>query len=251
MNDIYNKYLDKAYRYLSFDSLHKTIENENLRLTRVDQFNDPLDNSPFLAPMDWEMYKSGGNGFIKIAEHHIFSKVFSSMYICCFCKEYKSENSYLMWSHYGKAHSQVCFELDFSKINYLSSPSEVKYPDSLVIERDRMKSKSSEELGLFVVTNKLKKWSYEKEVRLIVDIMNPKIKFSDFKSSNDSKFLYANFDLKNISKVIFGINAERIKELETIKLFATRNLNPTFEKMFIDPETLKLESREYNDKEFS
>lgn len=244
--DNFNTYSGKAYRYLSFDGLYKTIENESLRLTRVDQFNDPLDNSPLLAPFDWKEYKSGGESFIKIAEHHIFSKVFSSMYLCCFCKEYKSENSYLMWSHYGQSHSQVCFEIDFSKTNFLGSPSQVNYPKNLANERDKLKTKASDELGLFLVTTKLRNWSYEKEVRLIVDNMHPNVISSDFKLSSDSKFLYANFKLKNISKVIFGIKSERINEQKTIDLFASRKLKPKFEKMFIDPETLKLESKKYN-----
>jgi hypothetical protein len=245
MSDIFDTYKGKAYRYIAFDGLFKTIENESLRLTRVDQFNDPLDNSPFLAPFDWREWKTYGNNYIKSAEHYIFSYASSSMYICCFCKEYKTQDSYLMWSHYGKSHSQVCFEIDFNKHNYLGSPSVVKYPKNLVKERNKLDIKTSDKLGLFVVTNKLRNWSYEKEVRLIVDKVHPKVDSPGFKSSDDGKYLYAKFDLNNISKVIFGIKSEKSNELKTIELFNIKKLKPKYEKMYIDPENLTLQSEPY------
>ena len=51
MNDGYNTYLNKAYRFISFDGLFKTIESRSLRFTRVDKFNGALDNNPFIAPL--------------------------------------------------------------------------------------------------------------------------------------------------------------------------------------------------------
>ncbi len=243
----YNTYLGKAYRFLTFDGLIKTIENKSLRLTRVDKFNDPLDNNPFIAPFDWEKYGNEGEElFLKIANEYVFSKVFKSLFICCFCKEYKSDDSYLMWSHYGQSHTQVCFEIDFSKHKYLGGPSEVQYPKNLVSKRNNLSNSEQGVLGLYVVTNKLKQWSYEKEVRLVVDIMSPKIDFSKFKLCDSSEFLYVDFDLNYISKVIFGIKSNLYNELKTRNIFLCHGLNPKYEKMYIDPKTLKLESKPYD-----
>ncbi len=138
-NDIYDTYTGKAYRFMTFEGLYKTIEKESLRFTRVGSFNDPLDNSPYLVPCDWAQSKKEGRGYIKQIESHFFTKILSSIYICCFCKEYDRNDSYLMWSHYGKSHSQVCFEIDFSTTSYLGNPSNVKYPKNLRKLRDKPK----------------------------------------------------------------------------------------------------------------
>ncbi len=247
MDDGYNTYIGKAFRFLTFDGLFKTIENKSLRFTRSDMFNDPLDNNPFIAPLDWENFgKQGGEIFQNFANEYVFSKVFKSLFICCFCKEYKTDESYLMWSHYGQSHSQVCFEIDFSKNEYLGGPSEVRYPECLVSERNNSSNLEKEQLGLYLVTSKLKQWSYEKEVRLIVDIKSPKIDFSRFKLSEGTEFLYVDFDLKYISKVIFGVKSEFFNELKTRNIFLCNGLNPKYEKMYIDPKTLKLGSKTYD-----
>ena len=247
MNDGYNTYLGKAYRFLSFEGLFKTVENRSLRFTRVDKFNDPLDNNPIIAPLDWDIYKNqGGEAFQNFAKEYVFSKIFKSLFICCFCKEYKSNDSYLMWSHYGKSHSQVCFEIDFKTNKYLGGPSEVQYPESLVSNRDKFENTVRGELGLNLVTNKLKQWSYEKEVRLIVDIKSPKIDFSKLRLCDSKEFLYVDFDLRHITKVFFGVKSELFNELKTRSLFMEKGLKPEYEKLYIDPETLSLESKPYD-----
>ena len=243
--DEYKTCLEKAYRFLTFDGLFKTIETKSLRLTRVDKFNDPLDNSPLITPSDWIEYSKENNvGFLNIAKEHIFKNVFKSNYICCFSKHYSENDSYLMWSHYADSHSQVCFEIDFSIYKYLGGPSEVSYPDCLVTERENLKNNlDNSKLGLFLVTNKLKNWSYENEVRLIVDILHPDFDYQRFKISDNTDFIFADFDLKIISKVIFGVNSKLFNELKTRDLFKKINLSPKFEKMYIDPIDLKLKSK--------
>ncbi len=247
MKDEYNTYLGKAYRFLSFEGLFNTIEKRSLRFTRVDKFNDPLDNNPYIAPFNWKMYDTEASDlFLKFINEYVFTKVFKSLFICCFCKEFKSDNSYLMWSHYGQSHSQVCFEIDFSKVKSLGVPSEVSYPESLCEKRDNINSKDKSQLGQYLVTNKLNQWSYEKEVRLIVDILNPKIDSEKFKLDENSEFLYIDFDLSYISKVIFGIKSTLSNELKTRRLFSLSGFTPIYEKMYIDPKTLKLDSKPYD-----
>lgn len=240
--DEYNTYLGQAYRYLSFEGLFKTLETKSLRFTRVDCFNDPLDNSIFLAPFDWNEYAKEGSSYISFVQKY-FQQVFTgSLYACCFCKEFDSENSYLMWSHYGNGHTQVCFEVDFSKNRYLGGPSEVTYPESLKEERDIIASKDSSKQGLYLVTTKTKQWSYEKEVRLIVDTNNDKVDTAKIKISHDSKNLFVEFDLTLISKTIFGVKAVKEDINKTINMFNERNLNPEYFKMRIDPVNLTLKA---------
>ena len=244
--DGFNTFLGKSYRFITFEGLFKTVENMSLRFTRVDKFNDPLDNSPFIVPYDWSDYLVHGLGFIDFMKSHVFSKVFSSTYVCSFCKEYDTYDSYLMWAHYGQSHTQVCFEIDFSLNGYLGGPSDVLYPDDIVKFRDELKTKTQDELGLYIVTTKLKQWKYENEVRLIVDILSPTIDFSKYSSSTDNYFLYVPFDTKNISKVIFGVNSDKFNEVKTIRMFNDKGLQPIFQKMIIDPVTLTMKPIIYN-----
>jgi len=252
MEENYNTYNNKAYRFLSFEGLHKTIQSGKLRFTSPQQFNDPLDNNSLITPLPWNaLEKSGSSDFF---ENRYTSKIFNSMYICCFSKEYDKKESYLMWAHYGnKDHKGVAFEIDFSKIEFLGNPSSVTY-DGLVKKRDEITEKIiinkgipydlQKEIGLFGVTYKYDVWSYEKEVRLIVDTTSPNIN-SNFKKSYNEKHLLVNFDLGFISKVIFGINADKENEIITINMFQEKGLKPDYKKMRINPISLELESVKY------
>ena len=243
MQETYNTYNGKAYRFLSFEGLHKTIQSSSLRFTRPDQFNDPLDNSSLIAPLKWEEWKE--IGLTAFAEKRYTNHIFRSIYISSFCKEYEAENSYLMWAHYGdKNHTGVAFEIDFSKVKYLDNPDNVIYPPNLVEKRNELKN--DEEIGYFLVTNKHKVWSYEKEIRLIVDTEKEGIKNdSRIKKSCDEKHLFVDFDLNYISKIIFGINADKENELITINMLKEKGFNPEFRKMRINPVSLSLASIKY------
>ncbi|MFT6211504.1 MAG: hypothetical protein ACJATE_002140 [Bacteroidia bacterium] len=83
-------------------------------------------------------------------------------------------------------------------------------------------------------------------MRLIVDIKNPNIDFEKFKLSDNSEHRYMDFDLKLISKFVFGINSELMNELKTRNMFLCLGLKPEFEKMYINPGTLELESKIYD-----
>jgi len=241
MQNTENTHNDKAYRFLNFEGLHKTIQSNSLRFTRPDQFNDPLDNSSYIAPLNWEEPKK--LGFDNFAEERYTNHIFGSIYISSFCKEYKTENSYLMWAHYGdKNHTGVAFEIDFSKVKYLGNPDKVTYPPNLAKKRKELKN--DEEIGRFLVTNKHKVWSYEKEVRLIVDTKYIK-NDSRIKKSYDEKYLFVDFDLNFISKIIFGINSDSENELITINMLKEKGINPEYRKMRINPTSLSLESIKY------
>lgn len=218
IKDIFDSYSDKAYRFMSFDGLFNTIKSQYLRFSRVDQFKDPLDNSPYLMKLNWHEISKKGDDFIRITSRIAFEKAFSSMYICCFSKTYFSEQSYLMWSHYGKSHTQLCFEIDFSQINYCGKPSNVIYPPNLAELRKSEFEKPGEQ-GVYVTTYKHKVWSYEEEVRLIFDIRNGNINFEKIKLIDDGKKLDIPFKLNYISKIIFGYNSREFDEFKTIKMF--------------------------------
>ncbi len=240
----YDTYNNKAYRFISFEGLENTLKFKKLRLSRADQFNDPLDNSPFLMPLEWDKYLKYGDKFVKMQSGKAFYDVFGSMYICCFSKTYTSDKSYLMWSHYARNHSQVCFEIDFSKFKYLGNPSEVTYPTSLFDKRNS-EHKNPGDLGRFVVLNKDKIWEYEQEVRLIYDRKFAKV-HPEVILQNEGRNLDIPFDHKMISKVIFGYRAKEEDEKSIIKKFTELQHYPKFEKMNLNPYKLKLEPVKLN-----
>lgn len=238
--DKYNTYKGKAYRFLSFEGLYKTIENKSLRFTRVDSFNDPLDSSPFLHPeIEWDkVEKKYGKYFSDFTVDFVKQQALGSLFVCCFSKEYDTDDSYLMWSHYADSHTQVCFEIDFSINNYLGGPSEVIYPSNL---REYSINNTSE-IGLMIVTSKLKQWKYEKEVRLVIDVNYKGVRNNVHFLKGDNKHLYSPIDLNQISKVIFGLKSNKKKDKKVINMFLKRGLKPTFEKMRISPKNLKFEA---------
>jgi hypothetical protein len=244
--DNYNTFLGKAYRFISFDGLYNTIENKSLRFTRIDKLNDPLDSSPFLGPYDWANCNPTNN-ILKNALKNSFSPLTTKYYICCFCKEYDTADSYLMWSHYGEHHSQLCFEFDFLKNQFLGGPSEIYYPDDLNNYRKKKKDNPNVNIGLYLATTKIKQWSHEKEVRLIIDKDNHGIDEKLNNSLTDNEHIYVNLDLSYISKVVFGVNAEKQNENKIIDMFSKLGLSPVYEKMVIDAVTLKLKPVDYKE----
>lgn len=150
-----------------------------------------------------------------------------------------------MWVHYAKNHSQVCFEIDFSKNNLCGNPSEVIYPENLILKRESLREKSDDEKGIHQMTTKLETWKYEKEVRLLIDIENTKVSNYTFEPPDDENHIFVSFNPYIISKIIFGVNASEEDELVMFGLIASKKMNIEFEKMIIDPIDLKLKSMNY------
>jgi len=249
--DIYNTYFGKAYRFIGFEGFNNTIAKGTLRFSRIDTFNDPLDCNPLKHPYAYKIYKKVepfASKNLKISEINTGFKswlkdFYEKSYMCCFCKEYDSDLSYLMWAYYG-AHKEMCFEIDFNKQSYRWRPSHITYVNDLKSERDLIEFKSSEERGMFIATTKSKIWEHEKEVRLIVDVDNNNVS-KNIILSDDKYHLFYPFDIKIISKVIFAVNSDKIKEDKVMHLMESKGHKPIYEKMIINPDTLKLQSIDY------
>jgi len=243
--DSFNTFNGKSYRFISFKGLENTINNESLRYSRIDSFNDPLDCSPYLSP-NFIGQKPIPDRFLKNWRDKNFMKYFGRMYVCCFCKEYNSLDSYLMWSHYSEKHTQACFEIDFSTNNYNGNPSEVLYPDDLCKKRELMKTRNAHDFGIYYMTTKLNIWKYEKEVRLIYDKSYKKHIVNKIFNC-DKKHVCLPFDPKIITKIIFGYNANADDEKKIISLVKKKGMQVVFEKMIIDPSDIKLKAIPYDD----
>jgi len=181
-------------------------------------------------------------------------KTFGSDFkICCFSKTYDSPQSFLMWSHYADSHKGACFEFDMNSMlldaiekysqsqdnlgtsifNYLKShtmPITVKYKSQI----PKTKLDSDKNLHSWIST-KSRIWSYEKEVRCIIESSN---KFEEDEKDSEN----IPFPFEYLTKIIFGCLTPEV-EIKNIKKIIgdkySKN-NIQFEKMQVDPSTFNL-----------
>ncbi|MDB0037919.1 DUF2971 domain-containing protein [bacterium] len=235
-----------VYRFLSYEGMEATIKTEQLRFSNPRTFNDPLDGSYHLFPSRYMM-----NSSITTREpfesYSVFlsENVYKSVYVCCFSKEYKSKDAYLMWAHYGEKHKNLCFELTWANeennFKFLGGPEEVKYGNLVDIRNDAERFDKID-LGNYLTHTKSDIWKYEKEQRFLVDLEH-KNATESLIPKVEKDYCYVNFDLKMITKVIFGLNSPEDQVKKIISCFLNKSYTPIFVKLFIDTETLELEEK--------
>ena len=238
-------YISPAYKFCSAATLSLIVRNRSLRFSRADTFNDAFELSPFLIPLDWQE-------IVKLSETNMsaakqladtaFQKVCSSLYITCFSKNYMNASSHLMWAHYASNHQGVCFCIDFSLLNQseLSKgyyPVEVQYSSSLLEERNK-RSQTSPDLGLLIGATKSDVWSYEEEVRVVIETGT--FDQTKFTIINDGKNISVVFNPKCITKVIFGLKSSPSDIQNIAESFCDVGHIPIFTRLDLDPLTLSV-----------
>jgi len=238
-------YLAHAYKFCSASTLPLIVRNGRLRFSRADTFNDAFELSPFLIPLDWPEMVTLSETNMNVAKelaNTAFQKVCSSLYITCFSKSYMAPSSQLMWAHYASNHQGVCFCVDFSILNRddLSKgyyPVEVQYSPSLVQERNK-RSQTSPDLGLLIGATKSDVWSYEEEVRVVIE--------TDFFDSTkftkvcDGRNIDVVFNPECITKVIFGLKSSSSDMKSVVESFCVVGHIPDFTRLDLDPLTLNV-----------
>jgi len=232
-----------AYKFCSAATLTLIVRNRRLRFSRADTFNDAFELSPFLMPLNWDeivelkkTHPDKANELVATA----FQRVCSSLYITCFSKNYLTPTSQLMWAHYGANHAGVCICVDFSDLRSNGSsegfyPVQVQYSDSLFDERQR-RSPTSPDLGMFIGATKSKVWSYEEEVRLVIEADS--FDSTKFNSSADSKTIDVVFNPECILKVVFGLKSSTEDIKSFVESFCDLGHAPLFTRLDLDPLTL-------------
>lgn len=173
------------YKYTSFDSALKIIENNSLKFSLPREFNDPFEMTNALIDISYtksdlkkwidtfadhsdtqkklEFHKyTKTPALIKFTFNIIFNKFKNKTGICCFSKSYKKT---LMWSHYSDNHAGICLGFHFAsfsaeKLLLLT----VNYIDKIIpVNFFRQQTVS---LFHWIFT-KSKVWEYEEEVRAV------------------------------------------------------------------------------------
>jgi len=159
------------YRYLDADSALKSIESRSLRVSRLQELNDPF---------EWRLGITGiipeGEPLVEKWMASILAgqnKVFGLM---CFSSTFTEP---VLWSHYADKHRGVAFEVDYDlKPEHLI---EMSYPPTrLVVDGNRYAQLQQNEPELkkyllpFIkqmMRQKSPSWAYEKEHRVYFDLV--------------------------------------------------------------------------------
>ena len=234
-----------AYKFCSTDVLALIVENRTIRFSRADTLNDAFELSPFLMPLDWveiiQLSKTNMEAARALASH-AFQKVCSSLYVTCFSRSYLSDEAQLMWAHYADSHRGVCFCVDFSeREGDMSSegyyPVKVRYAESLLEERNS-RTPTSNDLGMLIGATKPSVWSYEDEVRVVIE--SDSFDQTRFTKLNDDTAIDVQFSPQNIKKVVFGLHTRKEDVAHIAKVFSDVDDVPVFTKLDIEPLTLKV-----------
>ncbi|WP_192811666.1 DUF2971 domain-containing protein [Pontibacter sp. BAB1700] len=182
-------YDEIIYKYVSYDTFYKIIENGSLYYSTSDKFNDPFDSTneflDFTIDNEKHLEKIGADFFFKFLSSEggknsvltdeqnnellsnlslSLSKTFEELKgkigISCFSKHY---NNQLMWSHYADKHKGVCIGFKFKNFqNYIQKS--VGYFDSIT----PINQLNHEVLSIYKwLFAKSRVWSYENEIRRI------------------------------------------------------------------------------------
>ncbi len=148
---------------------------------------------------DWEKMNDPLEGFFQYYKTHETDDNVKDIYdeknnygICCFSKNY---NEILMWSHYADNHSGICIEVEVDEL--LCDQNVIDIVD--VVYKQNIESivtthANAQEL----LSKKLNKWKYEKEVRVFCQGKNTRHKIG------------------KITKIFLGLRCSD-KDKETIK----------------------------------
>jgi glycerol-3-phosphate O-acyltransferase len=142
----------------------KTIENRQLRISRINELNDPYELRGVVSKDE----------NIKNILEEIRKDAINNYGIICFSKTYTEP---LLWSHYAEQHKGICLGFNvkhpsIEKISYVNKPELIFISNKSNHNIDRIAS---------IYKSKYKKWSYEKEYRIFKYIRNmKKIKGSPF-----------------------------------------------------------------------
>jgi Protein of unknown function (DUF2971) len=208
------------FKYTSFESAVKIIQNNTLYFSKPLEFNDPFEMTNSLIDTSYtkndlriwlnslpdlsnnqrkQLLKDYHNKKEVIAQaiERSFNQLKSSTGVCCFSKCYKKT---LMWSHYAENHSGVCLGFDISPLN----PNEfflllVNYIDKIV---PLNYFRDIEAILFYWIYSKSKIWEYEDEVRAVYTNQNGLIPF----------------DKNCLKEVFFGLRTEENNRTQFIAM---------------------------------
>ena len=251
----------QLYKYLDVEGGLKMLKCHNLQFTNASRLNDPFDCHPSLinfSNVPEVKCKIWPQDIIKLLESSPYKRNWENAWICSLSKVY---DALLMWSYYCNNHRGVCIGLDIEKADkYLSQlwnggfdigvkKLEVQYKD-IVKKPDYFHDIDNGRFFDYQLSTKAKAWEHEQEVRLLlnepscarVPCAEPeglRKRENDVIDYKDLRF-YPPIDRECFCELYLGINVEKEKQDEILKV--ARWLNPEMKiyKMTVDPDAFRL-----------
>jgi Protein of unknown function (DUF2971) len=147
----------RVYKFTKAQYAICTLQNKRLKLSTIDDLNDPFD----LCPVDTtDSVIADAMGVIIESFRHRHA-------ILCFSRNW---DNLLLWSHYGDSHKGVCLGFDILD----GEPGEnydtdvVYQPNVLPAPRRDHREDLNEDFANRLLRTKHESWSYEQEVRMFV-----------------------------------------------------------------------------------
>jgi hypothetical protein len=242
-----NRYI---YKYSSLNEfLLRTLINNELYFSNPSDFNDPFDcqfklNLVKNSEAENQFYK---NLDLSDSEKKLFNlfqfenenskglentfnlRLIERLGVTCFSEQ---ENEILMWSHYANGHKGICLKFDWNIHPDYFQGDKVIYDNKLHTIEYSSTQKFHNEIKRVVLT-KLERWSYEKEIRSVVEIgasgkrnlsFNPKalvgIIFGDKVNIDDIQLIKRTVSLHEDYSHVKFYKATMIREESKIKINA-------------------------------
>lgn len=149
----------RVYKFTFAQYGISNLQNRRLKLSTVDDLNDPFD----LCPLDTR------DPAIEGAVNAIIVNFRRTVAILCFSRNW---DNLLLWSHYGASHTGICLGFDIPDGNPGANyDADVLYQPSLL--QIRCREDVNLDLANRLHRTKHESWSYEREVRMFVQLNDP------------------------------------------------------------------------------
>lgn len=186
------------YHFLSSEHAIINLRKECIKVSLIDELNDPFELLPYLRYKELEKRK---------LYYNIRRAVSKNYGLLCFSKKWEEP---LLWGHYADKHKGVAIGFEILKdeifeVEYSSEPKRTKF--ELTNNREE-----NEKLFLDLAKTKYEKWSYEEEHRILVKLKDC---FSVRFENKDLLVVKFHERLK-VKKIIFGCKFDYKKEQETM-----------------------------------
>jgi hypothetical protein len=149
----------RVYKFTSAQYGISNLQNKRLKLSTVDDLNDPFD----LCPLDTT------DQVISNAVNALIAEFRKTTAILCFSRNW---DNLLLWSHYGNSHTGICLGFDIPEgARGANCDLDVLYQPSVL--QIRRPEDVNFDLANRLLRTKHESWSYEQEVRMFVGLNDP------------------------------------------------------------------------------
>lgn len=205
----------RVYYFTPPDHALENLERKRLKVSRFSQCNDPFELASF-SQKDKELRTQ----FRRWLQH-----MDSKYGLLCFCRSWRNP---VMWAHYAKNHTGVCYGFDVAPENLFK----VRYVKERLQAKANAKNIPSQ-MGMDIIENliatKFQHWSYEEEYRMLVTLPA---------APHQGNLIFESFsDTFQLREVIIGFKSEiavssakSLVDREAVEVFKSR---PAFQKFEI------------------